>query len=256
MRKIILIIIVVVIAGASFIPILRQSFNFVVVQSATALAQKTSSSTSRVKSFFKLNQLDREVKELKTQNAELKSQIIQTKDVERENTALRNEIKLSARWNKQYNLQAARVLGRMPKTYWQKIIVDKGASSGVQNNNVVVYRGYLMGVVSQVLPNYSYVDLISANQIYIPVVLEKSRGTGILKGGLEGLFMEEVPLEYKIEVGDAVVTQNFENQVVAGIPVGTVKRIISKKGDIFQSVQIEMPVDFTSSEIVTIISNK
>lgn len=256
MRKIIITVIIVIIAAASFVPFCRDVFNFTVVSSASALAQKTSGAISAIRSYFKLSQLDKQVKDLKEENASLASQLIQYRDIARENTTLRSEINLSARWSEKYNLQSARVLGKTPKTYWQKIVVDKGSRDGIQKNNVVIYKGYLMGVVSEVYEDYCYIDIVSANQIYIPVILEKSRGTGILKGGLAGLYMEEIPLEYKVEVGDVVVTQNFENQVVAGIPVGRVKKVISRKGDIFQSAQIELPVDFVPAEIVTIISAK
>lgn len=256
MKRALLILIILIIALCSFLPIFRGLFNVVVIESATNLARKTDISSSKVRSYFKLSQLDREVRDLKEKNAELESIIAQYKDIAHENSALRKETNLSARWSEKYKLQSARVLGKTPKTYWQSIVIDKGAEDNLQKNNVVIYRGYLMGVISEVFPRYAYVDIVSTNKIFVPVVLVKSRGTGILRGGLAGLFMDEIPLEYKIEVGDTVVTQNFENQVVAGIPVGKVKRVIIKKGDIFQSAQIELPIDFVAAEIVTVIGVK
>ena len=130
--------------------------------------------------------------------------------------------------------------------------INKGSDDGVKDGQPVISHGYLIGVTSQTTSNNSEVFLITNTRSLVPIILQDSRGTGLLKGGLEGLIAREIPVDSEIKIGESVLTSGLGGDLPAGIPVGQVTDIISKESEIFQQVTVDSPVNIGKLEVVFI----
>lgn len=184
---------------------------------------------------FRVNELTA----LEITNAELKH----------ENELLRKELSLTTPQGGN-ELIAAQVISRTSSVSQQAIVVNKGAEDGFAKGMAVVAQGYYVGKVEEVLPRSSRITLLTSAQSMIPIVLEKSRSIGLLRGGVEGLLVDEIPRDITIEPGEAVVTAPIGDIVKSGIPVGTVSKLLSGKSDVFQSARLVSPIDLSRLEVV------
>lgn len=210
----------------------------------------------RVAMFFKnlasLNSLSKENQNLIKENLELQGQLAIIKEVQHENEILKKEIGFLS--NKgDLKLVPANIIGRSASGYLKTIVIDRGANDGVKENQAIISQGFLVGKVTQVFSNSAEVILITDNNSLIPVVLQDSRGTGLLRGGYSGLTVEDIPLNIPIKKGEQVVTSGVGGDIPLGLMVGTVDEVISHEGEIFQKVAVKSPIQIYFLEFVFVV---
>lgn len=213
----------------------------------------------RVSFFFKnfthLGQLARENKELIKENLDLQSQLGLLKEAQHENEVLKKEIGFynSTKNRGDLKLLPANIIGRSVTGYLRTIIVDRGKKDGVKTGQAIVSQGYLIGTVKEALEDTSEVTLITDYNSLVPVILQDSRGTGLLRGGLSGLTVEDIPLNITINSGEQVITSGLGGDIPFGIMVGKVGDVISKKSEIFQKVTLDSPIQIYYLEFVFVV---
>jgi rod shape-determining protein MreC len=107
--------------------------------------------------------------------------------------------------------------------------------------------------VTEARSDNSEVTLITDYNSLVPVILQDSRGTGLIRGGLGGLVVEDVPLNIAIKPNENLVTSGLGGQIPGGIAVGKAQEVISKSGEIFQKVTIVSPIDFSKLEVLFVV---
>jgi len=205
------------------------------------------------KVLFTVNNLARENAELKTENTELKAKAASLEALKVENDNLYKDLQFK-KAHPQMRLTPANVVGYSPTGLYQTLIIDRGSRDGLKENQVVVASGYLIGKVGKVSLATSEVWLLANRNLLTPVILAKTGTIGLLRGSIRGLIVENIPLDTKTKIGEAVVTSSLEGIYPAGIAVGHVVDIISAKEEIFLTLRIENPVsvgNLTSVLIVT-----
>lgn len=198
-------------------------------------------------SFAKENQL------LIKENLDLQSQITVLKEVQHENEILKSELGLSRTIASNYKISPASIIGRASTGYLKTVVIDRGSKDGVKTGQAVISQGYLVGTIKNVYDNSSEVNLITDYNSIVPVLLQDSRGTGLLRGGLSGLTVEEIPLNVSIRKGEQVVTSGLGGDIPPGISVGKVVEVVSKEGEIFQKVTVASPIQIYFLEFVFIV---
>ncbi len=187
--------------------------------------------------------------ELQAQVHDLQAQLIAMQEIKHENDLLRNELKLGALDTSDTRIPA-QVISRTDSVSLQVITVNKGTRDGFTKGMAVIAQGYLVGRVDEALPHSSKVTLLTSVDSLLPVVLQNSRSVGILKGGTEGIVVDQIPRDVTIAPGEAVVTSNLGQTIKSGIPVGTVSVVLTGKSDVFQSARVSSPIDLSRLEIV------
>lgn len=116
-------------------------------------------------------------------------------------------------------------LGRDP--FAHKIVVDRGATSGVRPGSPVVDDSGVVGQVTRVHPLVSEVTLITDKDQLVPVqVVRNGLRAVAFGGGTSGLIeLRYMSAAADIQNGDQLVTSGIDGTYPAGIPVGTVLRI-------------------------------
>lgn len=150
----------------------------------------------------------------------------------------------------------APIIARSPDHWWEQVLLGQGSNEGIQENDLVMGPGGLVGRVSHVTPNTSKVLLVSDPNSRIGVAVSRTREMGFLRGksDSEGVmeFFGNIP---KVKPGDIVVTSAFSQLVPAGWPVGKVVSVDPNKAPAPEAV-IEFFVPIGSLEWVVIYPNQ
>lgn len=213
-------------------------------------------SVDKVSIFFRnlanLGSLAGQNQKLIKENLELQSQLAILKEAQHENEILKKEMGfLSTKGD--INLMPASIIGRSLTGYLKTIVIDKGANDNIKAGQAVVSQGFLVGTVGSVLKDSCEVVLITDYNSLVPVVLQESRGTGLLRGGLGGLTIEDIPLNIPINRDEQVITSGLGGDIPSGIIIGNVEEVISKEGEIFQKATVRSPIKLYFLEFVFIV---
>lgn len=211
-----------------------------------------------LKNFTHLGQLAKENQQLIKENLALQSQLSLLKEAQHENEILKKEIgfynasnSLTSHGN--LELLPANIIGRSTTGYLKTIIIDRGTKDQVKAGQAIVSQGYLVGTVKEAMENTSEVTLVTDYDSLVPVILEDSRGTGLLRGGLSGLTVEDIPLNVGIKPGEQVITSGLGGEIPFGIMVGKIGQVVSKKSEIFQKATLDSPIQIFYLEFVFVV---
>ena len=214
----------------------------------TGLSQSIHSIVATVKN---IGNLRNDNQTLSDKNQALTAQVAQLEALKHENDELKQALAF-AQSHQDEKLIAAQVIGRSPTQFLQSVVVDKGSSDGVKSNSPVISDGFLVGQVSELTPHRATVRLITSSDSLIAVRFAKSQAQGLLKGGLEGLAVTQVPLDAKVDVDEPAVTSAIGGIVPENIPVGTAKSQNSISSSILQNIRLDSPIDFTQLDLLFI----
>lgn len=207
--------------------------------------------TDMARALWSLPALIRENNELAAENNRLAAELAGKTDLVHENAVLRSELSLPASERSREGI-AAFVVGKSRTGAFGTFLINRGERDGIQAGRVVFSQGVLVGRVTEVFASTSIVTPITNVNSVIPVVLAESRGMGLLKGGVRGLSVEEVPRDVAIKQGEAVVTSALGGVVPAGILVGTVQSVTGNPADVFQTVAVKPSASFNTIELVMV----
>lgn len=200
-----------------------------------------------------------EIKDLGEKNEQLneKIKILQITDTEfnelkHENEVLKNQLGF-VESHSEIELIPSKIIGREPTSYMDHIMVDKGVDDGVVDGATVVSDGALVGRVSEVYSTTSKITLITSKNSVIQAMLQNSRVMGVLKGGLSGVTLENIPQDVEIQQSEKVITSGLGGSIIQGILIGEISGRRSSKSEIFKILNLTLQVDFSKLELVFII---
>lgn len=175
----------------------------------------------------------------------------QISELQIENDTLKKELGFLDQ-SEQGTLIPARIIGSDPINYLDYLIVDKGQDDGVTVNQPVVSSGVLVGVVSDVYKDSAKIRLITSKDSLVQVMLQNSRAKGLLRGGISGLFVDNITYDTEYSPGEDVVTSGLGGTIEAGILVGKAGKTQSSPAGIYKTIVVDPIVDISKLEIVFI----
>lgn len=147
-----------------------------------------------------------------------------------ENTRLRALLDLRPRLD--VRSQAAQVLYEASDPYSRKVVIDRGATSGVVLASPVINEGGVLGQVTRVFPLSSEVTLLIDKDAAIPVLNTRTQarsaafGSGSVVGGaMEMRFMAG---NADVRPGDSLTTSGVDGIYPPGLPVARVVSVDRK----------------------------
>ncbi len=155
-----------------------------------------------------------------------------------------------------YSLNAARVIARSPNNWLETVIIDKGASDGIEKNMAVITPKGLVGRIGSVSGHTSQVNLITDREIAVGATLQRSRSTGgVVEGMLEGnlLKMINIPYYASVKPNDVVVTSGLSQVFPPGIDIGVVYQVTEEPNGLLLSATVVPMVNFDRLEEVLVI---
>ena len=122
----------------------------------------------------------------------------------------------------------------------------------------VVVKNNLVGIISQISPNLSKVDLVNNSSSSFTAKTQNG-AVGIFKGGAN-LTLNNVLLSENLKTGELVLTKGDIDINGIGIPadliVGKITSIEKNPSDLFQKAEVQTSIDFTKLTKVFVLLNQ
>lgn len=173
---------------------------------------------------------------------ELARQLLRAGQVEQltqENQQLRQLLDLRQRLTG--SAQAAEVIYQAADPYSYKVIIDKGASSGVEIGSPVIDSAGVVGQVTRVHPLVSEVTLLIDRDLTIPVLNVRTGLRSVAYGepSEDGLELRFMAANADLQEGDLLTTSGIDGIYPPGLPVARVTRIMRRAESAFARIHAQ-----------------
>ena len=161
--------------------------------------------------MFRYESLVAENESLKEQIAQLEEDARMADSISRENDRLRDALSMKEA-REDFNLVDCYIISRSSQEWSSTFTVNRGSSAGIRTGMcVVTANSEVVGLVSEVGPNYAVVRSVMDSSLEISATIASSGYNGMVQGGyasgLEGLLrMNYLPSSAVIRNHDQVVT--------------------------------------------------
>lgn len=159
-----------------------------------------------------------------------------------------------------YEKVGARVTANDSGNWFSSFVIDKGSNDGIQvDMNVMAGRG-LVGIVTEVGPNWARVRSIIDDASNVSALVLSTSDTCIVNGDLTLMQDGRIRFEQlanngtEIIVGEQVVTSHISSKYLQGILIGYVSEIHVDSNNLTRSGYITPVVDFEHLREVLVIT--
>ncbi len=213
--------------------------------------------------FADINEMRAQIKQLQDRVNALNIQSVRVRELENENSILRQQLKYKQS-NPDFDLlgaavverqiDLARVIGRDPSNLARYIIVDQGSAEGVKIGMPVVTPEGLVGRVTDTGTHWAKTLLIIDPSSSVNAVVQSTRATGVTQGDVNGnLIIKYVPQGEAIKTGDLILTSGMGGTFPKRLVIGEVTEVRKHDIELFQEATLKPTVDFTRLEFVLIL---
>jgi rod shape-determining protein MreC len=152
---------------------------------------------------------------------------------------------------------SASVVSRDSSNLRSLVAIDRGSSDGVKEGMIVVTEGRsLVGTVSKVYSDYSWIMLITDPKSAVSAIVQESRAEGVVAGNYDGaLNMEFVGQGAAVQQGDFVITSGVGGGYPPDIVIGRVSSVGTAEQDLFQHVKVDHLASLTQLEHVLVLTS-
>ncbi|CAB4758421.1 MAG: cell shape-determining protein [Actinobacteria bacterium] len=196
-----------------------------------------------------------QIEKLKSDNAKLRTRILERKNADAELNQLKSVLDLAGKAS--YKVIAARVISQGASvSFSQTITIDVGTSSGVRQNMTVISGEGLVGVVQFSYANSALVLLATDPDFKVGVRIAGSQQIGILSGsGSKRASLQLLDNQNIVKVGDILLARGSKNNrpFVPGIPVGYISAVDNSAGSIAQSATVMLYPNYSALGVVSVV---
>ncbi|MFN8791101.1 MAG: rod shape-determining protein MreC [Bdellovibrionales bacterium] len=207
---------------------------------------------------FYLNLLD--IKKLNSsllqENAQLKTRLELLKELELENTRLRDLLQF--RQKSKMQLIAARVIGRDLIPDHNTLTLDKGERDGLKSGQAVITLKGVVGLLLRVEENRSHVMLVTDRYSVVDGLVQRTRAQGIVegRGGNETfLNLKYIDRTTDLTKGDVIVTSDLDRVFPKGYPLAVVERVEDKTYSVALKIELKPIIESSEIEEVFVVLN-
>jgi len=190
---------------------------------------------------------------IRTQNDQLKARLATLEEAKLENERIRGLVDFAQAQD--YKTIGARVIGRPTDSWERSIVVDRGTKDGVKLGAAVIAAGGLVGQVIEVTASSAKVRLITDASSGVAVIVQRTRGEGVVRGSVEGKLTLDFVAKEKVPVkGDVLVTSGMGGAFPKGVVVGEVTAVTAAQADLFPKVTAASRVPIDRIEEVLVLT--
>jgi rod shape-determining protein MreC len=192
---------------------------------------------------------------LKTENALLRSQLIQLQEQQKDFSTLYALLNV-ARTRPDSDYLAAMVIGRDPSPFMRYVYINQGSDAGLRRGMPVVTDQGLAGRIVAVSADAAQVQLITDSNSAVNVRLPDTGADAMLVGSVTGdVTLEMVPQEIVVKSGELVLTSGLGGTYPSNLLVGQVVSVRKLETSLFQSAAVQPVVDFTDLRWLLVITD-
>ena len=216
--------------------------------------------SAKANDFKTLGEVLAENKELKSQIDDLTSQINKTKLELYELDNYRELLDLDNQYA-DFDKIAAHVIAMDGTNWFSTFTIDKGSKQGIAKGMNVIAGSGLVGIVTDVGPNYSKVRSIIDDSSNVSAMVLTTKDNFNVSGSLMNMNKDKVlPFSElrdendKVQQGDPVVTSYVSDQYQQGLLIGYIYSVEDNANNLTKSGYITPVVDFQHLEDVLVIT--
>ncbi len=184
-------------------------------------------------------------------NAQLTEMYKKTKDYEElkeENALLREMLGLKEDNESFVFSEPCDVVARNANDMYGGFTINRGSSDGLSLNDPIVTSVGLVGIVTEIAPNYAKVSTMLSPQVNVGVITMRSKATGVLENDLthaeNGMcLMSNILKDADIRVGDVVATSGKSGLYPESIMVGRVVEVYDDPNGLSRHAVVKPLVD-------------
>jgi len=199
--------------------------------------------------------------ELLKQNDKLRKEVVAEKADEHGYHELLALYRLDQLSLNDYRPVTATVVDKSPNLWYSTVWVDKGTSSGVQQNDPVINEEGLVGKVAQAAPDGAVIDLITDSEVGVSSRINGTRATGVVQpkvGDPNDLVLQYLPANTSVSRGEYVVTSGTisspdDSLYPPGLLIGQVSSVDEESG--YTSVNVHPLADLHNLNVVQVLTD-
>lgn len=205
-----------------------------------------------------------DIRDLQAENEELRSQLDAYQSENKmimsdtnELNDLRKLYELDSRYP-DYEKVAANVISKDSGNWFDTFILDKGSNVGIQVGCNVMAGNGLVGIVTEVGPNYAKVRAIIDDNSNVSAMFLTNPSlcnvVGDEKYMDEGYIrVEHIDKDLDVSEGDELVTSNISDKFLPGITIGYVQNLTLDSNNLTMSADLVPAVDFDNIQTVLVV---
>lgn len=160
---------------------------------------------------------------------------------------------------KNYTTVGANIIAKDSSGYYSRFTLDKGSRDGIKVDMNVLAGSGLVGIITEVGPNYSVVRSIIDDNNYVSAIVTKTEDNCIVCGNLELLsigYIEIRDLSINTEVKNnyKVYTSPLSEKYLPDILIGYISNIQNENDGLTKTGYLTPVVDFEHLNTVLIIT--
>lgn len=207
-----------------------------------------------VTNYNDVRDLTRENEALRTENERLQAEIARLHEEAQRREELERLLEVKRGLSDQQFL-ASNVIARDPSNLREMIAIDRGKDDGIKAGMPVVTEGRaLVGTVSKVESDHSWVVLVTDVDSAVSALTMESRADGVVSGGYNRrLSLEFVTQDSPVREGDTVVTSGLGGTYPQGLVIGRVTRVAGSRQEVHRRVTVEPLASLARVETVLVM---
>jgi len=157
-----------------------------------------------------------------------------------------------------YIFTSAKVVSNSVNKQFNYITLNKGSRHGIKPDMGIISADGVVGVITNVSPNYSTGLSLLNKRLSIPAKITKNNYFGALVWDGEHYNtadLKEIPFHIMVNVGDTVVTSGYSNIFPEGIMIGTITKFDVESGTNFYNIKVELSTNFKTLKYVEVVQN-
>ena len=210
----------------------------------------------------------REIEALLEENSTLKAQVDDlTLELNRlqqdryELAHLQELFELDAQYES-YEKVGARIVGSESVNWYHSFLIDKGSKDGLSVDMNVIADGGLVGIITDVGPNWSRVTSVISDEINLMGQVLATEDNLIISGNLSTVktkgtidFSQLLDADDQVHTGDKIVTSSISDKYLPGLVIGYIDEMQLDANNMTKSGSLLPVVDFNHLDEVLVILN-
>ena len=217
-----------------------------------------------IRDSFSGSSKQKEIEELKSENAKLKTQLIEntiSKDNLKQLQALQKSLKFVTDKNSSAFVSAD-IVAKNSGNYYKTFTISAGSAQGVKSDSIVVNGEGLVGRVYEISKNYCKAISLLDNRTPISFeIVGRNNDTGMIMQDTKVVQISDKSLvkgymfdaNSPVKVGEMITTSGL-GLYPSGIPIGKIEQVIPDDKNILKYVVVRPFVDFTNLNKVMIFN--
>lgn len=187
------------------------------------------------------------------ENLQLMAELAELSGIAAENESLRQALNFKERARK--NLLVTYVTSHEAVNS-NLVNLNVGSDAGVKiGQPIIVNDGVIIGKILRVQKNRAVAELLTSDFSKLAVMsTDADRTSGLVVGELGStLALKFIQGEIDLKSGDLIITSGLEDDVPAGLIIGTIEKITLDDSDIFRTAEVKPAVHYDQQRLVSII---